>query len=55
MKVGNLGVLHKIRLKGDHQTLTYGFMQLVDMVQPGGATTTFTMTNLSPASMHFSQ
>ena len=47
------GIAKKIRLKHDHQTLTYGFMQLVDMVQPGGATTTFTMTNFSPASMHF--
>ena len=39
--------LHKIRLKGDHQTLALGFMQLVDTAQPGGAMTTSTKTNLS--------
>ena len=34
IKVGYLGVLHKIRLEGDHQTLTFGFMQLVDNFSP---------------------
>ena len=29
--------MHKIRLGGDHQTLTFGVMQLVDAMQPGGA------------------
>ena len=37
LKVGNLGVMHKIRLEGDHQTLTFGVAQLVDAMQPGGA------------------
>ena len=26
--------MHKTRLEGDHQTLTFGVMQLVDMEQP---------------------
>ena len=29
--------MHKIRLEGDHQTLTFGVVQLVDAMQPGGA------------------
>ena len=29
--------MHKIRLEGHHQTLTFVFMQLVDAMQPGGA------------------
>jgi len=29
--------MHKIRLEGDHQTLTFGVTQLVDAMQPGGA------------------
>ena len=29
--------MHKIRLEGDHQTLTCGLLQLVDTMQPGGA------------------
>ena len=37
IKFGNLGVMHKIRLEGDHQTLTIGVVQLVDVMQPGGA------------------
>ena len=37
IKVGNLGVMHKIRLEGDHQTLTFGVVQLVVAMQPGGA------------------
>ena len=28
--------MHKIRLEGDHQTLTFGVVQLVDAMQPGG-------------------
>ena len=36
--------MHKIRLEGDHQTLTSDLMQLVDAIQPGGATMTSTMT-----------
>ena len=30
--------MHKIRLDGEHQTLTFGVMQLVDTMQAGGAT-----------------
>ena len=30
-------MMHKIRLEGDHQTLTFGVVQLVDAMQPGGA------------------
>ena len=37
IKVRNLGVMHKIRLRGDHQTFTFSVMQLVDMMKPGGA------------------
>ena len=37
IKAGNLGVMHKISLEGDHQALTFGVMQLVDAMQPGGA------------------
>ena len=37
IQVGNLGVMHKIRLEGDNQTLTFGVMQLVDAMQPAGA------------------
>ena len=48
MKVGNLGLVHKTRLKGDHQSLTFGVMQLVDMMQSGGATTISKTTNFSP-------
>ena len=44
IKVRNLGVLHKIKLGGDHQILTFGFMQLFDMMQPGGAMMTSTTT-----------
>ena len=29
--------MHKIRLEGDHQTLTFGVVQLVVAMQPGGA------------------
>ena len=29
--------MHKIRLEGDHQTLTFGVVQLVDVMQPWGA------------------
>ena len=29
--------MHKIRLEGDHQTLTFGVVQLVEAMQPGGA------------------
>ena len=36
LKVENLGVVHKTRLEGDHQTLTFGLMQLFDTTQPGG-------------------
>ena len=36
IKVGNLGVMHKIRLEGDHQKLTFGVLQVVDTMQPGG-------------------
>ena len=38
----------KTRLEGDHQSLTFSLMQLVDTMQPGGATTTSTTTNFSP-------
>ena len=36
IKVGNLGVVHKTRLEGDHQMLTFGLMQLFDLKQPQG-------------------
>ena len=29
--------MHKIRLEGDHQTLTFGVVQLVDAMQSGAA------------------
>ena len=29
--------MHKTRLEGDHQTLIFGVVQLVDAMQPGGA------------------
>ena len=29
--------MHKIRLEEEHQTLTFGYVQLVDAMQPGGA------------------
>ena len=29
--------MHKIRLEGDHQTLTFDVIQLVDAMQHGGA------------------
>ena len=29
--------MHKIRLEGDHQTFTFGVVQLVDAIQPRGA------------------
>ena len=34
IKDGNLGVMDKIRLKSYHRTLTFGVLQLFDMVQP---------------------
>ena len=37
IKVGNLGVMRKIRLERDHQTSTFVVVQLVDAMQPGGA------------------
>ena len=37
IKVGNLGAMHKIRIEGDHQPLTFGVMQLVDAMQHRGA------------------
>ena len=41
IKAGNLGVMHKISLQGDHLTLTFSFMQLVwatywDSLEPLG-------------------
>ena len=30
--------MHKIRLEGDHQTLTFGLIQLFDLTQPQGPT-----------------
>ena len=33
----NTIVMHKIRLEGDHQTLTFGVVEVVDTMQPGGA------------------
>ena len=33
-KVGNSGFLHKTKLEGDPETLTFGFMQLFDLMQP---------------------
>ena len=48
MKVGNLGVMHKTRIEGALQTFTFGIMQLVDTMQPGGATTTSKTTKFSP-------
>ena len=45
MKVGNLGVMHKTRIEGDHQTFTYGFMQLFNTMHLGGAMMTFRTTN----------
>ena len=39
-KSWEFGFLHKIRLEGDYQTLTFGLMQHVDTMQPRGATRT---------------
>ena len=47
IRVGNLGVMHKTKIKGGHQTLTFSFMQLFNTMHPGGATTTSTATNFS--------
>ena len=33
-KVGNSGFLHKTKLEGDPETLTFGFMQLFALTQP---------------------
>ena len=35
--MGIWGVMRKIRLEGDYQTLTFGVMQLVDAMHPGAA------------------
>ena len=37
-KVGNLGVVHKTRLEGDHQSLTLGVLQIFYTTQPRGPT-----------------
>ena len=29
--------MHEMRLEGDHQSLTFGVLPLVDAMQPGGA------------------
>ena len=34
IKVGNMGVVHKTRLEGAHQTFTFGLMQLFYLTQP---------------------
>ena len=40
--------MHKTKIEGDHQTLSFGFMQLFNMMHAEGATTTSTNTNFSP-------
>ena len=40
--------MHILRLEEDHQTLTFGVMQLFGTMQPGGPTTTSMTTNFSP-------
>ena len=37
IKVGNLGVMQKPTIEGDHQPLTFGFIQLFDANHPGVA------------------
>ena len=40
--------MHKTRTEGALQTFTFDVMQLVDTMQPGGATATSNTTNFSP-------
>ena len=37
IKVGNLGVVQKTRIEGDHQTMSFGFMQLLNIMHPRGS------------------
>ena len=41
-------VMPKTKIEGDHQILSFGFMQLFNMMHAEGATTTSTNTNFSP-------
>ena len=34
LSVGNPRVLHKTKLEGDQENLTFSFMQLFDLMQP---------------------
>ena len=43
-----MGVVHKTRLEGDHQTLTFGVMQLFDITQPRGPTGLVKIVKKSP-------
>ena len=51
IKAGNLGVMHKTRIVGDYQTLTFVFMHLFDMRDRGGAMMTSTTTFFLPWSL----